>query len=71
MSWLLLGLATNSDYLDGRLRRNSAYLGAIEIDAANRVHWALYKQSLIPRYRYANGEIEFSTVSSRNLRELT
>jgi len=45
------------DYLDGRLRRNSAYLGAIEIDAANRVHWALYKQSLIPRYRYANGEI--------------
>lgn len=46
------------DHVDAQLRRrHSAYLGAIEIDPGNRVHWALYRQRLIPRYRYVNGEI--------------
>src|SRR5581483_306737 len=33
------------------------YLGAIEVDPANRLHWALYHQSLVPRYRYVDGEM--------------
>jgi hypothetical protein len=45
------------DYLDNRLTRDASYLGAFEIDPANRVHWALYRLSLIPRYRYVDGEI--------------
>jgi hypothetical protein len=45
------------DHVDAALRRNGAYLGAIEIDPGNRVHWGLYRRSLIPRYRYVDGEI--------------
>ncbi len=45
------------DHLDARFGRRADYLGAIEIDPANQVHWALYKQSLVPRYRFVNGEI--------------
>jgi len=45
------------EYLDHQLRRHSSYLGCLEIDPANRVHWVLYTQKLIPRYRYLDGEI--------------
>lgn len=45
------------DHLDFQLRRDCAYLGALEIDPVNRVHWALYRLSLIPRYRYIDGDI--------------
>jgi len=46
-----------TDYVDAQLRRQTAYLGAIESDPENRMHWTLYRRSLIPRYRYVNGEI--------------
>jgi len=45
------------DYLDNQLSRDSSYLGAIEVDPANRVQWMLYRCSLIPGYRYVDGEI--------------
>jgi len=52
------GLSENAqDYVDAQLRRQTAYLGAIEIDPENRIHWTLYRRSLIPRYRYVDGEI--------------
>jgi hypothetical protein len=52
------GLSTRlQDAVDAELRRSGDYLGAIEIDPANQVHWALYRQRLVPRYRYVNGEI--------------
>ena len=45
------------DYLDSRLRRDHAYLGAMEINPANRVHRQLYRASLVPRYRYLNRDV--------------
>jgi len=45
------------EYLDHQLRRDSSSLGCLEIDPANRVHWVLYTQKLIPRYQYLDGEI--------------
>jgi hypothetical protein len=52
------GLGTAlQDALDAELRRDDAYLGAIEIDPANRIHWVLYRQKLVTRYRYVDGEV--------------
>jgi len=34
------------EYLDHQLRRDSSYLGCLEIDPANHVHWVLYTQKL-------------------------
>jgi hypothetical protein len=45
------------DHVDANLRRRSSYLGALEVDPANQVHWALYRRRLVPRYRYFNREI--------------
>jgi hypothetical protein len=45
------------EYLDHQLSRDNSYLGCIEVNPANRVHWALYKASLILRYRYLDGEV--------------
>lgn len=45
------------DHVDTQLGRELEYLGALEIDPANRVHWTLYRLSLIPRCRYVNGKI--------------
>ena len=55
------------DIVDAGLRRSSDYLGAIEIVPGNRIHWALYRRSLIPRYRYVDGEIR---IYSRKFEEL-
>src|SRR5262249_23677561 len=43
------------EYLGHQLRRDSSYLGCLEIDPANRVHCVLYTQKLIPRYGYLTG----------------
>jgi hypothetical protein len=39
------------------LKRDDAYLGALEIHAANPAHWALYQRSHVPTYRFFNGEL--------------
>jgi len=44
-----------ADYLDKILREGSeAYLGAMEVDDASEVHWRVYSNSIIPRYRINN-----------------
>jgi len=45
------------DDLDAHLRRDQGYLGAIEVNPANRIHRQIYKGSLRPRYRYLNGNL--------------
>jgi hypothetical protein len=39
------------------LKKDDAYLGALEIHAANPTHWGLYQHSLIPKYRFFNCEL--------------
>jgi hypothetical protein len=45
------------DVLHTRLQEDDSYLGALEIYAANPVHWALYRQMLVPKYRFFNGRL--------------
>jgi hypothetical protein len=45
------------DSLLHSLKEESSYLGAIQIYGANRLHWNLYGQALIPQYRYIDKEL--------------
>jgi hypothetical protein len=45
------------DILFSSLKEEDSYLGAIQIYGANKVHWDLYNQSLIPQYRYIDKEL--------------
>jgi hypothetical protein len=45
------------DQIHLQLKKDDAYLGAVEIHAANPTHWRLYQRSLIPKYRFFNGEL--------------
>lgn len=47
------------EYLDHRLSGDGSYLGCIEVDPANPVHWGFYRLSLIPQYRYLQDEVRF------------
>jgi hypothetical protein len=45
------------DSLLHSLKKESSYLGTIQIYGANRLHWNLYGQSLVPQYRYIDKEL--------------
>lgn len=45
------------DQIHLQLKKDGAYLGALEIHAASPVHWALYRGSLVPKYRFFNREL--------------
>jgi hypothetical protein len=45
------------DEIHLQLKKDDAYLGAVEIHAANPTHWVLYQHSLIPKYRFFNREL--------------
>jgi hypothetical protein len=51
------------DHVDASLNRRGSYLGALEIDPANHLHWDLYRTRLVPRYRYFDGEIRLFIAS--------
>jgi hypothetical protein len=52
------GLSGQSrDHLLKRLKEEKSYLGSLQIYGANVIHWDLYQQSLIPRYRYINRDL--------------
>ena len=48
---------TVCDKLHTRLQEDSSHLGALEIYGANTIHWALYRQLLVPKYRFFNGRL--------------
>jgi hypothetical protein len=43
--------------LDGQLRKHASYLGSLEINPADQLHWTVYRDRLVPRYRYISGVI--------------
>ena len=43
-----------AEYIDLELQSDLSYLGAMEVDDASRVHWALYSEALIPFARIIN-----------------
>lgn len=45
------------DYLHQRFLSDDTYLGAIQINPANPLHWTLYIQYLPPRFRYLDQEL--------------
>ena len=45
------------DTLLSVFKKEDSYLGAIQIYGANRLHWNLYNQALIPQYRYIDKEL--------------
>jgi hypothetical protein len=44
-------------FVDRQLRQHRSYLGSLQIDPADPVHWNVYRDRLHPRYRYFNREI--------------
>ncbi|HEY2283257.1 MAG TPA: hypothetical protein VGH60_06860 [Solirubrobacteraceae bacterium] len=50
--------------LDRQLRTDDAYLGCLEIDLANPVHWVLYDQKLISAYRVVGRELRLLHIAS-------
>ena len=45
------------DYLDDRLTMNNTYLGAIQINPTNPLHWMLYIHHLLPGFRVVGDEL--------------
>ncbi len=45
------------DFLNSKLKDDDAYFGALQINEANPVHWALYNQKLGLRYRIFGKEL--------------
>jgi hypothetical protein len=47
----------DAEAVDSELRRSESYLGALDVNPRNRVHWLLYDQSLIRRFRIVEEEL--------------
>lgn len=45
------------DLLNEYFKPDNSYLGAMQIRETNKIHWDLYSNSLVPKYRYLDREL--------------